>query len=179
MNVACKPVPNPGHIVFVGFMGAGKTTVAKKLARMFAWRWVDLDDVVTAHAAKPVTRIFSDEGEAGFRARESAALESLLDETPLMVSCGGGVVLAERNRLLLPKLGCVVYLDVDAEEALRRIDDTTSRPVLAGARSVVEVLTSRRPLYEEVATITIHTTDHTIGEVVDSCGASLHERGLL
>ncbi len=169
----------PGHIVFVGFMGAGKTTVSKKLARMFARRWVDLDDVVTAHAGKSVTRIFSDEGEAGFRARESAALESLLDETPLVASCGGGVVLAERNRVLLPRLGCVVYLEVTAQEVLRRIGDTTSRPLLADREGAAETLAARRPLYEEVATITVPTTGLTSGEVVSLSGMLLHERGLL
>ncbi|NTU89947.1 MAG: shikimate kinase, partial [Actinobacteria bacterium] len=154
------------HILFVGFMGSGKTTVSSRLGRMFSRRVIDLDKLIARRAGKSIPKIFAEEGQEGFRYRETAALESLLSELPCIVSCGGGVVIREENRALLKKLGTVVYLQVGASEAVSRISHPESRPLLSGPLSPAEILKERLPLYEEVADITVDTSGRSIEEVV-------------
>jgi len=167
------------HILFVGFMGAGKSTIARKLGRMFDRRVIDLDRLIERRAGKKVSRIFADEGEGGFRCREHAALESMLDETPCMVSCGGGVVTNPDNIGLLHRLGTVVYLQVDPDAAVRRISRPETRPLLSGARSPSDILAERLPAYEAAADVTVDTTGKSIEEVTNEVGELLWKRGLL
>jgi len=167
------------HILFIGFMGAGKSTVARKLGRMFNRRVVDLDKLVERRAGKPIPAIFTDEGEEGFRFREHAALESMLDDTPCIVSCGGGVVERADNRELLARLGTVVYLQVDPAEAVSRISHPETRPLLSGPVPPAEVCSRRAPLYEASADIIVDTGGKRIDDVVNEVGESLWQRGLL
>lgn len=167
------------HIVFIGFMGSGKSTVARKLGSMFSKRVVDLDKLIAKRARKSIPEIFADEGEEGFRFREKAALESMLDEVPCIVSCGGGVVTREENIELLKRLGTIVYLQVDAAEAVSRISNPESRPLLQGPVSAEEMLQTRLPLYEQAADITVDTSGKTIDDVVNETGELLWKKGLL
>lgn len=80
------------HIFFVGFLGAGKSTLARNLGRMFHRRFVDTDRLVERKCGQTVSQIFEAEGEQRFRTLETEALESLASERSLLVSCGGGVV---------------------------------------------------------------------------------------
>ena len=85
------------HIFFVGFLGAGKSTLARNLGRMFHRRFVDTDRLVERKCGQTVSQIFKAEGEQRFRTLETEALESLASERSLLVSCGGGVVETPRN----------------------------------------------------------------------------------
>lgn len=166
------------HVLLIGFMGSGKSTVGRLVAERFLLPFVDLDDRITASADKSISEIFAREGEEGFRSRERSALEALADEPASVVACGGGVVTSDANRATLRELGSVVYLRVSAGEALARIGDTSSRPLLAGPGAplaATSLLAAREALYTAVADEVVDTENRTAEEVarlvIDSLGA--------
>ena len=108
-------------VFFVGFMGAGKTSVARRLARTCGVASVDMDTYLERREGKRVKEIFAQAGEDGFRAIETDVLRELAGKEPLLVSCGGGVVKRDENRAILRDAGFVVYLKVTADEAKSRI----------------------------------------------------------
>jgi shikimate kinase len=141
-------------IVLVGFMGAGKSAVGRELARRLQWPLIDTDDLIVKAAGKPITRIFAEDGEAAFRARETDVLRGLAAQPakPRVVSTGGGIVLAEANWPLLRALGDVVALTAAPEEILRRVGTADGRPLLAGTPDEVrtrigDLLERRRDAY--------------------------------
>src|SRR5436309_723888 len=112
----------PSAVALVGFMGAGKTSVGRELARQLRWEFVDLDARIAAETGKTVAQIFSTEGEAGFRKRESDELQRVLSELdelgPLVIALGGGTYIAAENRDVQRAAGRVLELlkfDVAAE----------------------------------------------------------------
>lgn len=112
-------------------MGAGKSTVGPLLAARLGVRFLDLDREIERKAGFSVRDIFEREGEAGFRARESAALRELAD-AEAVVALGGGALLRPANLDAVLAAGTLVWLDAPDDELLLRIGDTSSRPLLAG-----------------------------------------------
>jgi shikimate kinase len=166
-KTGAKPVPQlqdevayelERPVFLIGFMGAGKTSVARKLARMAKIASVDMDTYIERRESKRVKEIFADVGEDGFRAIETEVLYELgMARDPMLVSCGGGVVLREENRRALHELGFVVYLRVTAKEAASRISDLSTRPLFGDLENAQRVIDSRLPLYEEAADVAIDT----------------------
>jgi shikimate kinase len=167
------------HIIFVGFMGAGKSSVARRLARFEGMCNIDMDAYLEREANMSVQRIFEVEGEEGFRAREFDFLCSMPARERSIVSCGGGIVTRAENRELLTRLGTVIYLEVDAAEASARISQPETRPLLGGTMSPAEILAARLRYYEDVADIVISTTGRTIPQVVQAVRRTLRARGKL
>jgi shikimate kinase len=167
------------HIIFVGFMGSGKSTVARCLADKLGMASLDVDACIQLASGKSVVQIFEEEGEAGFRRRETAFLASMFDRERAILSCGGGVVLAKENRQLLRQLGWVIYLKVSADVALARIGDTTSRPLLANKNAAQALLTRRETWYEEVADEVVDTNKLSVQGVVERVTKSLESHTLL
>jgi shikimate kinase len=161
------------RIILIGYRGAGKTTVGPVLAARLGWRFADCDDRVEELAGKSVAEIFRTEGEAGFRDRESAALEALLQEEKIVLATGGGAVLRELNRAAMKRAGFVVWLTAPAEVLYRRLtaDPTTAarRPALAsgGFEEVVNLLAVREPLYRAVADFVLDSNDRSPDELAD------------
>lgn len=157
------------HIFLTGFMGAGKTTVGRIVARRLGVPFVDLDAVVEELDGRGVPAIFAESGEEAFRCAETDALSSLTDHPDAVVACGGGVVLRDENRVLLRRLGRVFYLSVTAEEALARLGDAAGRPLLEGeaGRLAPTLLEGRRALYAAVADETVDTAGMTPDAVAD------------
>jgi len=166
-------------VFFVGFMGAGKTSVARRVARMCALVSVDVDAYLERRAGKTVKDIFAQSGEAGFRALESEVLKALAEGEPRLVSCGGGIVARPENRELLRAEGFVVYLKVSVDEALRRIGDTASRPLLKDIGNARKIQEERERLYEEVADIGIDTTGKQVAGIACEVKAALLKEGVL
>jgi shikimate kinase len=168
------------HIIFIGFMGAGKSSVSRRLARYENMNCIDMDVYIEREAGMKIPRIFELEGEEGFRLRERDFLRSLLVRDRCVLSCGGGIVTRKDNRELLSQLGTVVYLKVDAEEAISRISRPETRPLLAeGATPPAEILASRLRHYEETADITIDTVGKSTNEVVTATQRALQKAGKL
>lgn len=164
-----------GHIILTGFMGSGKSSVARILAAKTGLALVDTDDLIVHRAGMSIPEIFAEEGEAGFRNRERDVLMSLLDEKTSVISCGGGVVVSAENRDLLRRLGTVVYLEVTAQEALARIGSGEGRPLLRGPISPQQLLEQRRDWYEDVADVRVDTTSRNVRQVASEVYRLLRE----
>ncbi len=182
---ASKPVSKDNYelerpVFLVGFMGAGKTSVARKLARMAGVASVDMDTYIERCEHKRVKDIFAEVGEEGFRAIETQTLYELgMKKDPMVVSCGGGVVLRPENRKALSELGLVVYLSVTAVEAASRISDVSSRPLFGDLQNAQCVINERLPLYEEVADVTIDTVGRGSSSIAHEVFDILKEKGVL
>lgn len=139
-------------------MGAGKTTVGRKLAKATQRRFADLDQEIENNTGVSIPTIFEIEGETGFRLREAQALEKMATAEGMIVATGGGVILNPINRLRMTAAGVVVYLSAPPELLYARTRHDKGRPLLqvadplARIRSLVE---KRDPLYREVADIVV------------------------
>ncbi len=167
------------HIFFIGFLGAGKTTVARNLGNMFHRSFVDVDRMVERELHASVAHIFETRGEAAFREAETRSLESLRDRRSLLVSCGGGIIESERNARLMREMGSIVYLDGTLEDSLRQIRRPDKRPDLGDFDHARKLYAHRRPLYEAICDYRVVISGKTFEEVAYEAGGLLWERGLL
>ncbi len=163
----------PPLIFLIGYRGTGKTTVARLLAERLGWHWLDADALLEARHGRSIRTIFAEEGEAGFRDKESALLPELCRLHNHVIATGGGVILRPTNRDQLRTAGHVIWLTADAATLWQRIqgDRTTSerRPNLTGGglAEVEELLRVREPLYRECAHATFSTVDRGPEEVAE------------
>lgn len=143
-----------GHLVLVGLMGSGKTTVGRVLARRLGRPFVDSDEVIEARTGRTVREIFESDGEDAFRKLEAAVLaEALADPTPAVVAAAGGTVLAEANRRCMEASGTVIWLRADPGVLVERATAGDHRPLLDGdpAGVLASMAAAREALYDEVA----------------------------
>lgn len=167
------------HIFFIGFLGAGKSTLARNLGKMFSRRFVDTDRLVVRRSGMTVSEVFETEGEGRFRELETSALESLRRERSLLVSCGGGIVETPVNIELMHEMGTCVYLEGDFSDSMRQIRRSDTRPDFRSPTHAARLLEHRRPLYREAADITVDIRGKSFEDVSYICAEMLLERGLL
>jgi shikimate kinase len=156
----------PRHIYLIGFSGTGKSTVAGLIAAQLGLVAHDIDQLIVTQSGMAIAAIFADEGEAGFRERESAALLTVAAEPPAVVATGGGAVLRDENRALMAASGWVIALEARPETIRRRIEAQLQqqvpdavRPLLSAADPLAQARVlkqQRQPLYA-LADWTIHT----------------------
>jgi shikimate kinase len=169
--------PAVRRIVLTGFMGSGKSTVGPLVAQRLGWRFIDADNVIEADAGMNIASIFSEFGEAGFRAREHSTIARLAEECDLVLALGGGAIENPRTReLLLTAPGTLlVNLDVQLETTLRRCAGTEgTRPVLANQANLALRYQRRAPLYR-TAHVSVAVDALTPVEVAE---AIVHSAGL-
>lgn len=174
-------VSHPGcdHIFFVGFNGAGKSTVARNLGSMFHRRHVDLDRLVERRLHGPVDKIWNRDGEARWHRGELEALESLRDEKSLLVASGSGAVESASNRRAMEEMGTVIYLEGTLQDSLSQIHCYATRPELTDREAAKRAYERRRPLYEAMADYTVSISGKSFKEVAEECGGLLWEKGLI
>jgi shikimate kinase len=152
---AARSSTGPRHVVLVGLMGSGKTTVGKKVALLLGRRFLDADVELEARSGRSVAAWFEHDGEDGFRAAEARLLADLLAETdPLVVGAGGGVVVTGENRARLSGADTVVvYLHADPAFLATRARAKPHRPLLTGdpAEVLADMYAARDGWYREVA----------------------------
>jgi shikimate kinase len=157
-------------LCLIGPMGAGKTTVGGLLARRLGCPHIDLDRLLAEDFGEPLTAVFASGRESEFRRRESRMLNAVLGGAPCVLSPGGGVVLAPRNRILLRRKATVVYLTVSEEEQRRRLAGDATRPLLG---ALVRSNAARLPHYAALAHLVVGTEGRTAEEVCDRVLVSL------
>jgi shikimate kinase len=150
---------NPASNLFlVGPMGAGKTSIGRRLAGMLEMPFVDLDHAIEERSGASIALTFELEGEAGFRRRESELLDELVQQHGIVLSTGGGAVIAAANRDLLRNHGFVIWLDTDVNAQLNRLRNDRKRPLLSVSdrRARLEQLAiERNPLYQDTADLRV------------------------
>jgi shikimate kinase len=167
------------RVVLVGAMGAGKTTVGRRVADALGVDFLDTDQMVERQAGRTVAEIFVDDGEEHFRRLERAAVMEALSSHTGVLALGGGAVLDPATRADLVGHR-VVFLKVGLTDAVRRVGLGVGRPLLLGnVRSRIKgLLDERLPIYEEVAVITVDTDGRTpedvAAEVVRLVGTPEH-----
>lgn len=166
-------------VFLIGFMGAGKTSVARKLARMCALASVDMDTYLERREGRKIKEIFATEGEDAFRAIETDVLEELVGKDPLLVSCGGGVVTREENRRIMRECGFVVHMKVSADEAASRISDTSTRPLFQDLEAARARCAERLPLYESLAHVSVDTSGKNVYAIAREIQRALEREGVL
>ena len=167
----------PGNVILVGFMGAGKSTVGRLLARRLGRCFVETDAMITAREGRSIPEIFAERGEPYFRQLEAEALEALADKHGHVVATGGGFpcVPGAMDRLL--ELGTVVWLAADFDAVYARANRVGGRPMLAG-RSVEEAAALYRARQDHYrrAHLALDTTRMTVDAVVGRIVRYLRER---
>ncbi|MDY6942588.1 MAG: shikimate kinase AroK [Pseudomonadota bacterium] len=158
----------PKRIFLIGPMGAGKTTVGRRLAQLLDYTFMDSDQEIESRTGVDIAFIFEKEGEQGFREREQKILSELTELDGIVLSTGGGAVLDPTNQRHLTERGFVVYLETSIEEQLRRTRRSTNRPLLDAtdrATRLRELMAQREQLYRALADLTI-STDHRYPKAV-------------
>lgn len=159
------------NIVLMGFMGAGKTTIGKELAKALGYEFIDTDERIEKEQGRKISDIFSEDGEEVFRQMETDLLKNLQNsEDKFVLSIGGGMPVREENRSLLRSLGTVVYLKTSKEEILRRVSGDTNRPLLQGGEleeKVTNLMNAREQIYMETACVEVVTDQKTPQKIVE------------
>mgnify|MGYP000855220530 CR=1 FL=1 len=160
-------------IVLVGFMGAGKTTVGRLVAQRLGRAFVDVDEAIEAATGRTVREIFATEGEPGFRRIEADAITGLLAGEEVVLALGGGALgaLSVQEALAGHR---VVLLDVPLDEALARVGDDPSRPMLARP-DLPELYAGRQQTYRDAASVVVPVAGRTPDEVTAAVLAALPE----
>ena len=142
------------HIFLIGFMGCGKSTNGRYLSEMTGAALMEMDQEIAASRGMEIAQIFEQYGEAYFRDLETELLQTLREKTPMIVSCGGGVVLREENVALMKEIGTIVLLTASPETIYQRVKGSTHRPILNGNMNphcIRELMEKRKPRYEAAA----------------------------
>lgn len=158
------------NIYLIGFMGTGKSTVAKELIARVHAKGVEMDQLIEDQQNMAITDIFAQYGEAHFRDLETELLRSLGTEENLVVSCGGGAVLRDENAALMKEHGCIVLLTATPETIYERVKGSQNRPVLNGNMNVNyirELMEKRRARYESVADIKVATDGKDVSTICE------------
>ena len=151
--------PLSGNIVLCGFMGCGKSSVGRRVAKLLNRQFCDLDNYIEQKAGMTVAEIFAREGEQGFRMRETQAAEEVASRKGMVIASGGGTVLSQRNVEAFHKHGAhILFLDVTVAALQERLKNDKRRPLLQvpdRRRVIAELYEKRDPLYRAAADLVI------------------------
>ncbi len=166
------------NIVLIGFMGTGKSTIARELAKTRQMNIVEMDEEIVRRRGKSIADIFKEEGEEYFRDLETALLKELQTKENQVISCGGGAVLREENVRVMKKNGCVVLLTALPQTIYERVKNNTDRPILQGNMNVeyiASLMEKRREKYEKAADIVIATDGKNVSQICEEMLQKLAE----
>lgn len=156
------------NIYLIGFMGTGKTSVGKELARGKKWQFVDLDELIELKEKQVISDIFAKKGEPYFRKVEKKVLKEVVSQKNFVFACGGGIVLDKDNIRIMKETGRVICLTASPQIILKRTSGYTHRPLLnvPQPKKQVELLLKLRAPFYAQADKTIDTSKLSIEQVV-------------
>ena len=163
------------NIFLIGFMGCGKSTIAGYLHDTFSMDVVEMDQVIAEQQGMSISEIFETYGEEYFRNLETQLLIDMQSKQNVIISCGGGVAMRERNVAEMKKNGKVVLLKADPQTILDRVKDSDERPLLNGHKNVeyiADLMEARRAKYEAAADIVVQTDGKSALEI---CEEMIHK----
>ena len=164
------------NIVLVGFMGTGKSTVGKMLAKRLKRNWIDVDQKIEEAEKRKISEIFEKDGEAYFRRLEKETIRQITSGTHLVIITGGGAVLDSENRAILKKNGFLITLSATPETIFERVRQSRYRPLLKGdfLAEIRRLLAEREPFYRE-SDCTFSTDGKTAAKVAEIIEAVLEK----
>ncbi|MBQ7506462.1 MAG: type I 3-dehydroquinate dehydratase, partial [Lachnospiraceae bacterium] len=168
IHSSLSPEKTKKHIYLIGFMGAGKSTVAKELVKELGARLLEMDACIEEAEGKTIKEIFASEGEAYFRRREKEFLQALGRKEGAVVSCGGGVCKQKENVEVMKENGVIVLLRATPDTILSRVKDSHDRPLLNGHMNrdyIANLMEERKASYEAAAEVIIDTDGKTPEEI--------------
>ena len=165
-------------VVLVGMMGAGKSTIGRRLSARLKLPFLDADAEIEAAAGMPIHDIFETRGEPHFRDGEARVIARLLDSGPVVLATGGGAFIREETRDRIRDKAVSIWLKADADIIMRRVKRRSDRPLLQTAdpeSTVGRLISEREPVYQQ-ADLTIWSRDVSHEKIVDECIEALHAR---
>jgi len=161
---------NKDLIVFIGPMGAGKTTIGRILAKELSYQFYDSDKEIERRTGANIPWIFDVEGESGFRDRESQVISELSGLKQVILATGGGAMVREENRDAVSRSGFVIYLNTSVDQQYCRTHKDKNRPLLQGDKDAHSVLSDlfekRDPTYRSVADLVLDTDKKSLKTIV-------------
>ena len=158
------------HLVLIGMMGAGKSTIGQLAANNLGMDFNDIDDMIVRRERQSIPDIICERGEQSFRMLERDMVALVTDREPSVISCGGGTPMDPVSRHLLRTNGVVVWLDVSLDQLVARVGDGANRPLLQSGAPIAEtldgLLTKRRPMYGAAAHHRIASPDGSIAHML-------------
>ena len=165
---------NRRNIVLCGFMGSGKTTIGRKLARVTGLDFVDADQYLEAKEGRKISEIFAEKGEAYFRDRETAYIKELSQRNGIVLSLGGGAVLRPENVSAVKQTGLLIHLDTPFYRILKNLSYSNNRPLLDKPDKQAEtrrLYNARKAIYHRVSDVSVRSPK--LGEVLDKVVKSI------
>jgi shikimate kinase len=165
-------------IVLVGMMGAGKSTIGRRLSARLGLPFLDADAEIEAAAGMSIPDIFESRGETDFRDGEARVIARLLDSGPAVIATGGGAVMRQETRDRIRDKAVSIWLKVDPDIIMRRVKRRSDRPLLQTAdpeATVERLIREREPIYRH-ADLTVWSRDVPHEKIVDECIDALHTR---
>jgi len=166
-------------VVLVGMMGAGKSTIGRRLSARFGLPFLDADTEIEAAAGMSIPDIFESRGEPDFRDGEARVIARLLDSGPAVLATGGGAFMRKETRDRIRDKAVSIWLKADIDTIMRRVKRRSDRPLLQTAdpeATVGRLISAREPVYQ-LADLTVWSRDVPHEKIVDECVQALH--GLL
>lgn len=155
------------RIILIGFMGSGKSTVAKLLAAKLGLRVVEMDEeLLELSDYKSIPEIFEQKGETFFRELELQVAKNLMSVDGIVISAGGGVVMNKLTMDYLKENGVTVFLQTDFNEISQRLEQSDNRPLFRGINAAKKLFDLRAPLYEYYSDIIVETNKLPVDKVV-------------
>jgi shikimate kinase len=154
------------RIYLIGFMGAGKTTVGRRLARKLGWKFIDLDQEIERREGRRIAEIFRDNGEPYFRSLEQRCLEDVASSPRAVIALGGGAFIDPQNRQVAEKSGLTVWLKVSFAKVTDRVKIDGTRPKFSDKDQVERLYESREPHYA-LAKVHVSTDTNTPDSVAN------------